>query len=84
MITKSQVKHIRSLDDKKYRKQHGQFIVEGEKMVFELLDSDFEIIQLFVLKDWPGNESLNRWNDLVQVVEDVEVGWIRIVGRAPE
>lgn len=83
MITKSQVKHIRSLDDKKYRKQHRQFIVEGEKMVFELLDSDFEIIQLFVLNGWSGTESLKRWNGLIQVVEDFEMKKISSMSSPP-
>lgn len=73
MITKSQVKHIRSLDDKKYRKQHKQFIVEGEKMVMELIDSDFDVIQVFVQNGWPGTESLQRRSRLVQVVEDFEM-----------
>ena len=43
MITKAQVKHIQSLDDKKYRSTHQLFVVEGTKMVNELLNSKFEI-----------------------------------------
>lgn len=47
MITKNQIKLINSLAQKKYRKQHGLFIVQGEKNVAELFSSDFEIHQVF-------------------------------------
>ncbi|TMM56169.1 RNA methyltransferase [Maribacter algarum] len=41
MLVKSQIKLIRSLQQKKYRNQHGLFFVEGKKTVNELLDSDY-------------------------------------------
>jgi len=43
MFTKNQAKLIKSLDEKKNRVELGMFLVEGEKSVSELLDSDFEI-----------------------------------------
>jgi len=43
MFTKNQAKLIKSLDEKKNRLETGLFLVEGEKSVSELLDSDFEI-----------------------------------------
>ncbi len=52
MITKTQVKHIQSLDDKKYRQEQGQFIVEGNKMLTELLSSDLEILEIYALEEW--------------------------------
>lgn len=39
MVVKSQVKFIKSLQQKKYRNLHGLFVVEGVKMVTELLTS---------------------------------------------
>lgn len=39
MVVKSQIKFIRSLQQKKYRNQHGMFVVEGVKVVKELLAS---------------------------------------------
>jgi len=47
MVVKSQIKLIRSLQQKKYRNQHGLFFVEGKKAVQELLDSDFRPYSLF-------------------------------------
>jgi len=38
MLTKNKIKLINSLDRKKNRKEHGLFIVEGEKMVNELIN----------------------------------------------
>ena len=43
MLTKNQAKLIKSLNEKKKRVELGLFLVEGEKNVAELLDSDFEI-----------------------------------------
>jgi len=43
MLTKNQQKLIKSLAEKKNRVETGLFLVEGEKSVFELLNSDFEI-----------------------------------------
>jgi len=42
MVVKSQIKLIRSLQQKKYRNQHGLFFVEGKKTVEELLNSNFK------------------------------------------
>jgi len=48
MLTKARIKFIKSLQLKKYRKQEQCFVVEGEKSVLEVLQSDFEVIQLLV------------------------------------
>ena len=42
MLSKNQFKYINSLKIKKYRQQHGTFVVEGAKSVLELLDSNYE------------------------------------------
>jgi TrmH family RNA methyltransferase len=44
MIPKAKIKFVKSLQLKKYRIQEQCFVVEGEKSVIELLNSDFEII----------------------------------------
>jgi TrmH family RNA methyltransferase len=43
MLSKARIKYIKSLQIKKYRKQEQRFVVEGEKSVTELLQSDFEV-----------------------------------------
>lgn len=47
MLSKSQIKLITSLKQKKYRHQHGLFIVEGKKTIFELLQSNLQLHQLY-------------------------------------
>jgi TrmH family RNA methyltransferase len=52
MISKQQVKFVNSLKIKKYRSQASAFLVEGAKNVNELLQSDFEILHLFVTEKY--------------------------------
>jgi TrmH family RNA methyltransferase len=59
MISKSQIKHISSLKQQKFRKEFQEFTVEGEKIVDELLDSDFKVKSIFALNDWI-NENEDR------------------------
>lgn len=43
MLSKADIKYIKSLQIKKYRKQEQRFLVEGAKSVQELLESDFKV-----------------------------------------
>ena len=45
-ITQAEIKQIRSLREKKFRDELGLFVVEGEKLVQEALDSDFEVVRV--------------------------------------
>lgn len=47
MISKNQIKLVTSLVQKKFRKEHQLFIAEGEKVINELLQSNFELHSLF-------------------------------------
>ena len=48
MLSKNQIKLIQSLHQKKYRDLHGLFLVEGKKMVHELIANFPERVQLLV------------------------------------
>jgi TrmH family RNA methyltransferase len=50
MLSKNQIKLITSLQQKKYRKQEQLFFAEGVKVVQELLQSNFELQDLFTTK----------------------------------
>ncbi len=52
MISTSQIKFIKSLSQQKFRKLHGKFIIEGEKMVAELLTSGFVIEAIYGVDEW--------------------------------
>ncbi|WP_022942347.1 TrmH family RNA methyltransferase [Psychromonas hadalis] len=47
MISKNQLKLIKALESKKQRQKKGLFLVQGEKNVAELFNSNFVIKQLF-------------------------------------
>ena len=47
MISKNKIKQIRSLAVKKFRQKEQLFLVEGDKNILELLESDFKIKELY-------------------------------------
>lgn len=51
MLSKSQIKLIKSLAQKKYRHRNNMFVVEGKKSISEFLSSDFQLNKLFSLED---------------------------------
>ena len=52
MIAKNQIKFIKSLSLKKNRQKEQLFIAEGEKIVAELLNSNFEFHEIFATNEW--------------------------------
>ncbi|MFA6712611.1 MAG: RNA methyltransferase [Bacteroidales bacterium] len=59
MISKNDIKFIRSLSQKKFRDEYGLFIVEGEKLVKEALESDFDIESVYYSSEI-GEEAMSR------------------------
>ena len=51
MISKTQIKLINSLSQKKYRQKHGLFIAEGIKVIKEILASSYEVTDIFSKTD---------------------------------
>lgn len=62
-LTAAQIKNIRSLSEKKFRQQSGLFVVEGEKMVQEALESDFEVVDVY-RRDEIGENAMSRISSL--------------------
>lgn len=59
MLTKNKLQFIRQLHQKKYRQQHRMFIVEGTRMVEELVNSTWQIVEVVATKQWlAGNREL--------------------------
>ena len=52
MISKNQLKLLRALGQKKQRKAHGLFLVQGEKNVLELVNSELQVKQIFATRDF--------------------------------
>lgn len=68
MLSKSEIQHVKSLRTKKFRQKYNQFVVEGEKAVAELLQTDFIIDSVYGLEEW-GTKYLH----LINGVEYIDV-----------
>lgn len=62
-LSKAEINLIRSLDRKKERQEKGLFVVEGEKMLSELLASNYEIKATYKVEDI-GKEQMERISHL--------------------
>ncbi len=51
MFSKSQIKLIKSLSQKKFRIKNGLFVIEGKKGISELLDSSLKLYALYTTED---------------------------------
>jgi RNA methyltransferase, TrmH family len=52
MLSKAQIKHIRSLSQQKYRKEHNEFIAEGDKISREWLKTNNRIRYIIATNNW--------------------------------
>jgi TrmH family RNA methyltransferase len=53
MLTRAELQRLRSLRDKKHRDAAGLFVVEGEKVVRELIAAGFPFTEIYGTPDWP-------------------------------
>ena len=63
MLSANDIKTIRSLREKKYRDSFGLFVVEGEKMVREALDSGLTVERV-IRRDEVGDKAMERLSGL--------------------
>jgi TrmH family RNA methyltransferase len=54
MLTKAEIQRLRSLQEKKHREAAGLFVVEGEKVVGELLAEGFSLVEIYATEAWAG------------------------------
>lgn len=69
MLSKNKIKFINSIKKKKYRDQHKCFFVEGEKLVDELIKSEYHITELFATNDWLEKNNQIKLNDRTEINE---------------
>ena len=53
-LTKADLTRLRSLQEKKHREASGCFVVEGEKVIGELLAAGFPFAELYATEAWEG------------------------------
>lgn len=76
MISKSEIKHIRSLSIKKYRQKYKKFVVEGEKSVLEaLIHAKNRINKLYFTEKilTKHNDLLNKCMEISCLVNENEL-----------
>ncbi len=78
MLSKNQLKLIKSLRLQKYRQEEILFVAEGVKLVDELLKSDFGIQQIFATSEWIAAGHLPQNRYLVEIVEITQAELERI------
>ncbi|MEO7263916.1 MAG: RNA methyltransferase [Ferruginibacter sp.] len=72
MLSKSRIKDIQSLQQKKFRDEQGLFVAEGPKLVDELLkDKNFECEKLYALPGWQSGFSIS--NEKIEIIKDFEL-----------
>ncbi len=53
-LAKADLARLRSLQEKKHREALGLFVVEGEKVVGELLAAGFPFVEIYATDEWSG------------------------------
>ncbi len=82
MLSNNQIKHIRSLSRKKNRILHQEFIIEGEKIVTELINQNqddssikWKIKKIFAYQEWlnkfQNNTNIKQYD--IQVLNEGEL-----------
>ncbi len=72
MLSKSTIKDIQSLQQKKFRDEQGLFVAEGPKLVDELLkDKNFECEKIFAMPGWQS--AFNIRDEKTEIIKDFEL-----------
>lgn len=51
-LTKAEISRLRQLREKKHREADGVFVIEGEKVVRELLSANYPLLEIYVTPGW--------------------------------
>ena len=53
-LTKPELTRLRALREKKHREEAGVFVIEGAKVVGELLAAGFPLLEIYATEEWKG------------------------------
>ena len=70
MISKSLLKLIKSLEQRKFRKESGLFVAEGGKTVQDLLDLGLEATNIIATEEWLSTHKLNTRTAITTASEE--------------
>lgn len=70
MLSKNLIKLIRSLEMKKFRKESGLFVAEGEKIVFDLIAAGMECVKLIATKRFLASLPALDGTEIIETDDD--------------
>jgi len=76
MLSKNNIKFINALQKKKFRQKYNNFLVEGDKMVLEILTNhQFKIHSIYALENWLDDNAplLTRHRDKITAISEREL-----------
>ncbi len=73
MLSKSQISFIKSLHQKKYRKESGIFIIEGIKSITEFINSNYQLHSIYYTPQYFSSLPKNTANIKLFEVNNVEL-----------
>ena len=77
MISRNQIKFVKSLQQKKHRILNNSFVVESTKNVLEILDSSYEVSHIFATSRWIDS---NKISSIIEINEVTKNDLKRISG----
>jgi len=74
MISKSDIKHLRSLKQKKYREKYNEFLIEGFRVIKFALESDSQLKTLFLTDRFNSSYSSDPIMDKIKnKIESIKI-----------
>lgn len=85
MLSKNKIKLIRSLEYKKFREKENLFLIEGEKLIEELLQSGLNIENIFATETWidKNTQALNKLKNKLECATTGELERISLLKSPP-
>lgn len=85
MLSKNKIKLIRSLEHKKFREKENLFLIEGEKLIEELMQSGLNIQNIFATEAWidKNTQALNKFKNKVECLTNGEIERISLLKSPP-
>jgi TrmH family RNA methyltransferase len=73
MLSKSEIKELKSLHQKKYREAMERFLAEGDKLVQEAMASEANIREIYALANWEGMEKAQSAGIPVEIIDQKQL-----------
>jgi TrmH family RNA methyltransferase len=80
MLSKNKIHHLTSLQNKKFREQFCEFLIEGDKIVKEsLVQNNFKLLEILAVERWVEQNAILLGNNKqvdVTIISEKELGRI--------